>query len=447
MAGRADVQAGGAFIKLFVKNDIAKGLAQATTQLRKGLNGLKEQAERLSGAFRNVGVTLTAPLALVAAKNEDVKKSLAAIHDQLANAVAPALLPIFQAAERIATAFAEWAEKNQQVIATVAKLGIAALALGAALKGIAIIATIGAFVLTPLGAITAGMGAAAAAAYYFSSTVRDAIGGIAAALMDGKIELAGQIAMESLRVLFQTGVVNLANWIGGTFGDAFGQIGTNIIEGDFARAFTGTVETLTMFWDHFVAGIVEAFASGLRVVAQIWKTTATTIGASMAAFAAALRAMSTIPGGGLSGLAADAISKAGFGLINASAPGGDKLEGLARAADALAGARRGSARGRGAGFAGGRVEAGDKLGELRARFDALAGEAKAGVARAPGLLTGNAVLSASSAAGAVALQSGQSNSLAGKSYSELQAIRKAVAASEKLQREAIARRDRPGIFK
>lgn len=58
-----------------------------------------------------------------------------------------------------------------------------------------------------------------------------------------------------------------------------------------------------------------------------------------------------------------------------------------------------------------------------------------------------AVSSATTAAGAFALQSGSANSIAGKSYSELREMKKHLAEISRRQRESEARRERPGIFR
>jgi hypothetical protein len=286
MAGRKDIEAGKAFITLFLKKGaLTKGLES----LRKQLNQFSQQAQKLGTVFQKIGVSLTGPMLAAAAASEDVRKKLTSIHQTIGKAIAPALMPILDAAQKIAERFAAWAENNQQLLTTMFKLGVAALALGAALKGIGLVASLAAFLATPLGVITAGLAAAAAMAFKFSSTVREAFGGIGDALLAGDLELAGQIAMTSLQILFQTGVVKLANILGMGLGDAVAQIGTQVLQGDLEGAFISTSEAMGATWDTFVSGMVMAFQGAIVAIEQMWKASITGMQATIGGMQATLR--------------------------------------------------------------------------------------------------------------------------------------------------------------
>jgi hypothetical protein len=438
MAGRKDIEAGKAFITLFLKKGaLTKGLES----LRKQLNQFSQQAQKLGTVFQKIGVSLTGPMLAAAAASEDVRKKLTSIHQTIGKAIAPALMPILDAAQKIAERFAAWAENNQQLLTTMFKLGVAALALGAALKGIGLVASLAAFLATPLGVITAGLAAAAAMAFKFSSTVREAFGGIGDALLAGDLELAGQIAMTSLQILFQTGVVKLANILGMGLGDAVAQIGTQVLQGDLEGAFISTSEAMGATWDTFVSGMVMAFQGAIVAIEQMWKASITGMQATIGGMQATLRKL------GL-GTAASALGTIAGGLAVGGGGAGNVATGVGRT---LAGGFGvGNVRATPRGFsplAGATGAAEAELAELRKKFEEMRARAAQGAAANPfGVGGATTAVSTFSAAGAAALGAG-GGSIQAKTYSEIREHKKIAAESLRLQKEQAARRDRPGLFK
>ena len=61
MAGRADVEAGGAFVKLFLKNDMTKQLATTLRAASKQLKSFGQSATALGTTFLKTGAVMSAP--------------------------------------------------------------------------------------------------------------------------------------------------------------------------------------------------------------------------------------------------------------------------------------------------------------------------------------------------------------------------------------------------
>jgi hypothetical protein len=392
--------------------------------------------------FQKLGMAITGPMLAAAAGSEDVRNKLTSIHQTIGKAIAPALIPILNAAQKIAEKFGEWAENNKELLTTMFKLGVAALAFGAALKAVATVATLAAFLATPLGVIAAGLAAAAVMAYKFSSTVREAFSGIGDALMSGDLALAGQIAMTSLQVLFQTGVVKLANILGSGLGDAVAEIGTQILQGDFQGAFESWVGAMGGLWDTFVNGMTVAFQGAIVAIEAMWTKSITAMQTLTGGLSVAL---SKLPGGKTAAAALGAISGgAAVGLSGA----GDIATGGLRTI--IGGAGVGGTRRNPRGFApfeGGTGAAEAELAELRRRFEEMRARAAQGAAANPfGMSGATTAVSTFSAAGAAALGVG-GGSIQAKTYSEIREHKKIAAESLRLQKEQAARRDRPGLFK
>lgn len=231
--------------------------------------------------------------------------------------LATAMLPMLQATTRIVAGIVggvnRWVGNNKalittfaNVITTVATIGAGIAAIGAAASfigtGFGFIATavsaVATFLATPLG-ITVAIAAAVAAAAYawvrftasgkaaaqflldvFKPTldvIGEALGGIGDALMAGNLQLAGQIAITALQLLFQQGIDSIAELIGGTLGAALGDIGTRLISGDLKGAWDSAVSGMAAMWAAFSSGVVEVFAAAASAVLNTWKATVTAI--------------------------------------------------------------------------------------------------------------------------------------------------------------------------
>lgn len=156
-----------------------------------------------------------------------------ALKNTIGAALAPALMKLLELVQGVATSTVQWVNNNRRLVVSLAQGLAAVLALGVGLTvtGLAIKAVgMGlAVLMTPLGALAAGMlaGAAAAAALLhwagmlptimetLGAAFNRAWGGIKDALMAGDLELAWKIVMQSLKVQAMKAVTGLvAIWQG-----------------------------------------------------------------------------------------------------------------------------------------------------------------------------------------------------------------------------------------
>ncbi len=232
---------------------------------------------------------------------------------EIGAALAPVLMPALTMVKNIGAAVVGWIRNNGTLIRTVAAIGLALLVAGGVIAGIGagfialgaviggvmtVISAVGsaiAFLISPVGMVLVGVAALTAAiaggAYYwlrftesgkaalgsltaflqpFITTITTAFGGIADALKAGDLQLAGQIAITGLRLIFLQGIEAIAKLFSGKIGDAIGTIGKKIAGGDFKGVWDTAVKGMAAVWDGFVAGIVSAFADAAKKVTDIW---------------------------------------------------------------------------------------------------------------------------------------------------------------------------------
>lgn len=235
-------------------------------------------------------------------------------------AIGNALLPMvtavvgkFNAGAKIIEAFVE---DNQSMIATVAvaaatiagigvalmTVGTAAVALSFVVSGLGIawgwvVGMLGAaggaiaFLFSPMGLLTVAIGGVVYALLKWTTVgnrvantvsgtfmwllgqAKRVFGGIADALSAGEFELAGRIAMATLKTVLLGGMAKISTLFGGQFGDMLGTIGGQIAGGDFAGAWETAVMAMAMLWDGFTEGIVAAFTEAARAVVNTWQDT------------------------------------------------------------------------------------------------------------------------------------------------------------------------------
>lgn len=252
-------------------------------------------------------------------------QALAALFE-IGAAVGPVLLPALKIVTNIAAASIRWVKENQAVIRTIAAIGAGLVAAGAAVTtigatifgagaafGVAAsvltgIASAVAFLVSPVGLVVGGLVAGAIAWVRFTAsgkaavaaimeaigplieTIRTLVGGIGDALMAGDLQLAGQIAVKGLQVIFMQGVDFIASAIGGTFGAVIGDIGSRLIQGDLRGAWETVIAAMAKLWADFSAGIVSVFTSAANMVVDTWKGAVKSISNSL---------LETSAGGGL----------------------------------------------------------------------------------------------------------------------------------------------------
>lgn len=105
----------------------------------------------------------------------------------------------------------------------------------------------------------------------FLDIAKSTFAGISAAISAGNLALAGKIAMAGLKLAFVTGMEELGNSIGGTWGKTVSDIGSKLAGGDFAGAWETAVLGMAAVWDAWSEGVVKTFTAAISSVIDVWK--------------------------------------------------------------------------------------------------------------------------------------------------------------------------------
>ena len=279
-----------------------------------GMQAMRDQAQAL-------GLTISTDAANSAAKLTDALgtmwSALKAVTLNIGSALAPIVTDAADRISAIAASITKFAQKNQQLIVTVAGVaagigvagaafltlgGLAAIAsvatsglasavglVGAVLGGIA--AAVGA-VLSPIGLLVTGIVAAAGSWLYFSGVgrqvvdwitsrfgrlvefVREVVGGIGNALMAGDLQLAARIAWAGVRVAFYCGVEGISGvWqrIKDVASDTWQQIalGASHVVSYVKNMFGGIGETITNVFGSVTTFLGNVFGGYLQAGASV----------------------------------------------------------------------------------------------------------------------------------------------------------------------------------
>jgi hypothetical protein len=131
----------------------------------------------------------------------------------------------------------------------------------------------------------------------FVNIAKQTFGGVYDAIKAGDLALAGKIAMAGLKLAFVTGMENLGNLIGGTWGKAVKDIGGKIAGGDFKGAWQTAVKFMASIWDSWSQGIVKTFTGAISRVVGAWKSGVEAISNFLLEASAAGGALGTIASG------------------------------------------------------------------------------------------------------------------------------------------------------
>lgn len=101
------------------------------------------------------------------------------------------------------------------------------------------------------------------------TAVTDTFGGIVAAVQAGDLELAGQIAMVGLRLVFAQGLEGITS----LFGESVGKIASQIMEGDLAGAWSTLGVTILDSVANITSGMVNLFTNAANAVMSKWQET------------------------------------------------------------------------------------------------------------------------------------------------------------------------------
>lgn len=235
-------------------------------------------------------------------------QGLAALFE-IGAAVGRMLLPALKIVSNIAAAAINWVRQNGAIVRTVAAIGAGLVVAGTVITGIGAaifglgsafglaasalvsIAGVVAAIASPVGLIVVGLTAAVAGWLLFTEsgraagqavrdavlpvieTIQTAMSGIGDALLAGNLQLAGQIAVTGLQLVFQQGVEFITGLIGGRFGAVIGDIATRLIKGDLAGAWQTVIKSMATLWASFSQGIVGVFAKAAAKITELWKST------------------------------------------------------------------------------------------------------------------------------------------------------------------------------
>lgn len=238
-----------------------------------------------------------------------VRRTFLSTFYEIGASVADTVLGALDYVKDIGVATTKWIKNNHALLSTIFQVGLAVAAIGTGITAIGavvagagmalggfvtILTTIGsaiAFILSPIGLISAALAAGVTYWALYTKSGQDAVsslvdgfewvygkakevfGGISDALAAGDLMLAGEIAMAGLQVIFLKGLDALSS----IFGDALGKIGGQILGGDFSEAWETAVLNMSAVWDGFVEGIVAVFTQASRAILGTWQKTVNAI--------------------------------------------------------------------------------------------------------------------------------------------------------------------------
>lgn len=290
----------------------------------KELLPMMENIKELRAEARELGIA-PSPESIAAADAvgdaiDRMKAVISSAVFEIGAALAPMALDIMEALTLAAKTVRKFVVENKSLIVTAAKVGAALLVAGSAIVAIGsvfigagmaisgllatlslvggaigVIGSIFAVVLSPVGLLVAALVAGAYAWARFTeagqsavtglvstvtstfggmlTTVTDTMGGIMDAIRAGDLSLAGQIAMVGLRLIFAQGM----DAIHKLFGDGWGTMISQVLSGDFAKAFATLGATLLESWAGITQGLVGLFTGAANAIAAKWAETVNAI--------------------------------------------------------------------------------------------------------------------------------------------------------------------------
>lgn len=346
-------------IGMTIGTGAAKKLVKILAGLTLGASALAPMGVAISKSLHS-GAANGLLLAFLKLRDEAV-----AVVDAVATGLQPAIDATFRTITGIVNGVARWMANNRPLLQSLAGIVSKVVTIGGTLYAIGqivskigsgfgalriILAPLAAFLATPLGitvAIAAAIGVAVAAWMRFTESgqaaaqffidifkptidiISEALGGIGDALMAGNLQLAGQIAVTALQLLFQQGIDSIAELLGGTLGAAIGDIGTRIIAGDLKGAWDSAITSMAALWAAFSSGVVEVFSSAANAVITAWQSVSNKISDTL---------LDTSAGGGVLGKIASTILGVDVGEEKRKSEEFDRKRGL-KPQDALGDAK------------------------------------------------------------------------------------------------------------
>ncbi len=283
---------------------------------------MMENIRELRNEARELGIA-PSPESIAAADAigdaiDRVRKVVSSAFYEIGAAVAPMATQMMSGFLSVTKAVRNFIQQNKAVIVTVAKVGLALTAAGGALIAVgtafvgagavigAVLSAMSAFaaaggiamsvlgvvgstlaaVISPMGLL---VGALIGGAYAWgkftesgkavvsgftsfigetfgaiSTTVKETLGGIVAAIQGGDLTLAGQIAMVGMRLVFMQGLEAVHK----LFGESWGALASQLLSGDFAGAWSTLGAQILDSVANISSGIVTLFANASNAVIE-----------------------------------------------------------------------------------------------------------------------------------------------------------------------------------
>jgi hypothetical protein len=223
----ADVEAGKAFVRLYLKGDVSKDLQQMGAKLKRWGAGI----QLFSANLFKAGALMLAPFAtaiaaaskpghILANTMAKLRETTGRVSDSIARALLPLIKQVVDKITEWSVTVRDWIAENGELVRTIFKVALGVMAAASALLVIGkIVTTIGlafgalsaiiAGILSPIGLVVVAIaGAIAAWAAWteegkkFLGSIRSAWGGIVDAVKAGDLQLAAEIAWLGIKVAF-----------------------------------------------------------------------------------------------------------------------------------------------------------------------------------------------------------------------------------------------------
>jgi hypothetical protein len=224
-----------------------------------------------------------------------IRRTVEGLFFAIGSAMADDVLGLLESIKTVTVATGQWVRQNKALITVVAAAGASLLAVGGvlsaagfAMMGIGSAITFAAsavgVLLSPMGLLTAAVIAGTVAWVKYTDsgkqawqgllnaimpmveTFKTTFGGIADALKAGEIKLAGEILMVGLELVVRQGIERLKS----IFGETFGAIANQILEGDLSGAWATVVDSMLVHWQGFKVAVLEVFGDIVIYVSKMW---------------------------------------------------------------------------------------------------------------------------------------------------------------------------------
>lgn len=288
---------------------------------------MMENIRELRAEARDLGIA-PSPESIAAADAigdaiDRVKAVVSSAVFEIGAAIAPMASDFLDAFLKVSKAVRNFIQQNKAMIVTVAKIGLVLMAAGGALIAVggffitagaaiggvvsvmsalaavgsmamSVLGVVGAVigsVLSPIGILVTLLGAGVYAWARFtaggqaavsglstiigetfgaiSTTVKETLGGIVAAIQAGDLALAGQIAMVGLRLVMMQGLEAVHK----LFGESWGALASQLLSGDFAGAWSTFGSMILDTMAGVASGMVSLFSNAANAVMAKWQQT------------------------------------------------------------------------------------------------------------------------------------------------------------------------------